>query len=371
MKQMIGKITITICCLCLMASYFPITLESTLAFLIAVIISYTNFIYIPDNKKRFTEKPISMKRRLLLSDICSLLYIATGLFCLPFITFYPLAGYDTGRLRYKLTPILLMISCIYYICTENSYLPFMVMILSALGIYMAYICTENMAYENTIKAQRDQSVEYKMLLEENNKQIIANQDNRIYMATLKERNRIAREIHDNVGHMLTRAILQVGAMKAINKDEMLAEPISNLQDTLNTTMTSIRTSVHDLYDDSIDLKSSIESIAKDIKGIKISIDYDMPQVIPRDIKYAFISIIKEAVNNTQKHSNGDSMSILLREHPSFYQLLISDNGTDIQINNTGIGLSGMEERIKALNGTLKISVTNGFNIFVSIMKRSK
>ena len=46
-----------------------------------------------------------------------------------------------------------------------------------------------------------------------------NQDYEIYLATLKERNRIAREIHDNVGHMLTRSILQLGALSVINKDE--------------------------------------------------------------------------------------------------------------------------------------------------------
>lgn len=369
MKHIIGKIIIMTACLCLMAFHFSITLECTLAFLVAIIVSYTDFIYISEKPKRYEEEATSVQKRILLSDIISLIYIGVGLFSPPFIAFYPLVSYDIGKFKYKLTPFLLTISCIYFIFTEEPYFSLMVAILSTLGIYIAYICTLISNYENIIITQRDKSVEHDILLEENNRQIIANQDNRIYMATLKERNRIAREIHDNVGHMLTRSILQAGAIKVINKDQKLAEPISNLQDTLTTAMTSIRTSVHDLHDDSIDLKSSIESLANDSESLNISIDYDMSAVIPRDIKYAFIGIIKEAINNTQKHSNGNSMLILLREHPGFYQLIISDNGTDIQINNTGIGLSGMEERIKALNGTLKISVTNGFNIFVSVMKR--
>ena len=85
-----------------------------------------------------------------------------------------------------------------------------------------------------------------------------NQDYEIYLATLKERNRIAREIHDNVGHMLTRSILQLGALSVINKDETVGEAINDLSGTLNTAMTSIRSSVHDLHDDSIALKPRSE-----------------------------------------------------------------------------------------------------------------
>ena len=59
-----------------------------------------------------------------------------------------------------------------------------------------------------------------------------NQDYEIYLATLKERNRIAREIHDNVGHMLTRSILQLGALSVINKDETVGEAINDLSGTL-------------------------------------------------------------------------------------------------------------------------------------------
>ena len=80
-------------------------------------------------------------------------------------------------------------------------------------------------------------------LVEKNKAMQRNQDYEIYLATLKERNRIAREIHDNVGHMLTRSILQLGALSVINKDETVGEAINDLSGTLNTAMTSIRSSV--------------------------------------------------------------------------------------------------------------------------------
>ncbi|MGN0394374.1 MAG: sensor histidine kinase, partial [Coprococcus sp.] len=259
---------------------------------------------------------------------------------------------------------------IYYLYADRSILLAASFLLLLCSIYLAYICELNIMQEKNIIRQRDTSVEHELLIEENNRQIIANQDATIYMATLKERNRIAREIHDNVGHMLTRSILQVGALKTLNNDEKLIEPITNLQSTLNSAMTSIRTSVHDLHDDSIDLKSSIEALANDVSRLKVIVDYDMTENIPRDIKYSFITITKEAINNAEKYSNGDTITVLLREHPGFYQLMISDNGTDIDIKDTGIGLTGMRDRVAALNGTIKITTTDGFNILVSVMKRS-
>ena len=64
---------------------------------------------------------------------------------------------------------------------------------------------------------RDDGTEILLLLEEKNQFLLEKQDTEIYTATLRERNRIAREIHDNVGHMLTRSILMVGALKTVNQ----------------------------------------------------------------------------------------------------------------------------------------------------------
>ena len=93
------------------------------------------------------------------------------------------------------------------------------------------------AYESLLKKYRktrDDSTEWNIVLKEKNKNLLENQDYEIYTATLKERNRIAREIHDHVGHMLSRAILMVGAMKVVNHQETLSEPLKQLEETLNT-----------------------------------------------------------------------------------------------------------------------------------------
>ena len=63
------------------------------------------------------------------------------------------------------------------------------------------------------------------------------------------------------------------------------------------------------------------------------------------------------------------MVIQFREHPAFYQLLISDNGTNKISSTSGMGLNSMSERIEKLQGIFRINNEDGFEIFVSIPKK--
>lgn len=230
---------------------------------------------------------------------------------------------------------------------------------------------------------RDDSEEHALLLSEKNKALLEKQDYEIYAATLRERNRIAREIHDNVGHVLSRSILMTAACKTINKNDALDPLLGNLEESLNGAMNSIRSSVHDLHDDAVDLEDAIKGLVKDFTFCPVNLTYDMSRQIPREVKYSLISITKEGLSNVMRHSNADSVNILLREHPALYQLCIEDNGTpgngipDIQteadINKEkstsgGMGLSNIRDRAKALGGTVQITQENGFRIFVTIPK---
>ena len=114
--------------------------------------------------------------------------------------------------------------------------------------------------EQEYKRARDDSRELTLMLEKKNQDLLKKQDTEVYLATLKERNRIAREIHDNVGHMLSRSILMVGALKTVNQAENLKVPMEQLDQTLNEAMTNVRQSVHDLHDESVNLKEVMESV---------------------------------------------------------------------------------------------------------------
>lgn len=94
-------------------------------------------------------------------------------------------------------------------------------------------------------------------------------------------------------------------------------------------MNNIRESVHDLHDDSVDLKQALLEATREMKQhYHLDLEYDMSQNVPRKVKYCFIAAVKEAMSNIVKYSNGDRIEIVLREHPALYQMTIEDNGTD-------------------------------------------
>lgn len=218
----------------------------------------------------------------------------------------------------------------------------------------------------------DEYSELRLRVERGQRETALRQDGEIRVAMLSERNRIAREIHDNVGHLLSRSLLQAGALRAINRQENLKEPLEALQGTLNTAMDSIRQSVHDLKDEAFDLEAMLRALAPEYPGITLNIDYDMTEGAPRALKYCFAAIVREAVTNTAKHSDATRIDLVLREHPAIYQLLIQDNGTvSAASDGRGMGLESMRERVESLGGTLSIRTENGFRIFAVIPKQSR
>lgn len=329
-------------------------------------------------------------------DLILALYILSGLFLAPSFFMLPYAAmvfrkekYTVSRIAAAVVGIAVFVDCIlrikhiapgfgrYLWLTKKSGLFYIldVVLLMAFAIMLSYFTELLLGYQMKLHSMRDASMEHDMLMEQMNHQLIEKQNAQIYNATLKERNRIAREIHDNVGHMITRSILQVGAIGVINTDEKLKAPIADLKSTLDTAMDSMRKSVHDLYDESVDLRQALAKLKPTDSAFAFSLEYDCEDDVPRDVKYAFIAIAKEAVNNAVKHSNGDEIRIIVREHPAFYQLEIMDNGTSADERSLtgetgdGIGIKNIKERVAAIGGIMRIKADDGFRIFVTLMKK--
>jgi nitrate/nitrite-specific signal transduction histidine kinase len=85
----------------------------------------------------------------------------------------------------------------------------------------------------------DSAREMSFQLKKQNQDLIEKQDYELNLATVNERNRIAREIHDNVGHLLSSAILQSAALYTVTKDEKIREGLNSINNTLNEAMSSI------------------------------------------------------------------------------------------------------------------------------------
>lgn len=134
------------------------------------------------------------------------------------ILFCPLLAYDylsAGLLSRKNLWVLLLTGLLfcYSVSGSSAFTVYYLLLGMVLGGILWFRSSSYEELSQTYKKARDDSFEYTLLLKEKNKTLIEKQNYEIYAATLKERNRIAREIHDHVGHMLSRAILMTGAMK--------------------------------------------------------------------------------------------------------------------------------------------------------------
>ena len=235
--------------------------------------------------------------------------------------------------------------------------------------------------EKKILRLRDDDEEQRQMMNHQNEQLMMARDSEVETAQLAERNRIAREIHDNVGHTLSRALLQVGALLAIHKEEPVHTELSGVRETLDNAMNNIRASVHDLHDSSIDLSGTIRQMLEPLKGeFHVQTDLDVRDM-PREIKYGIIGIVRECISNILRHSRNDTVQLSLIEHPAFYQLVVHDYLSEggekraypvagKESGTPGIGVTNMENRARNLGGTVWISEESGYRVFVSIPKKS-
>lgn len=353
MNKSTDKLVILVVCLAL---YIPVAdrVYMIVPILLAVILSAT-LSYFEDEK---------------ITISISAAYLLACFYQPSLLFFIPLICYDAAFIKIRgvwaLSFIPLIISSLKTPDISNWLIASIILI----AYILKYRTVSLQRIETDYHKLRDTAKEISMQLEKQNKELLEKQDYEVNLATITERNRIARDIHDNVGHLLSRSILQIGALLAINKDEATKENLVLVKDTLSEAMDSIRNSVHDLHEKSIDLLTEMQKLVDGFKFCSIKFDYDVETNLDKNIKHCFIAITKEALSNIMNHSNATSVLVAVREHPAFYQLIIQDNGMIGSYNSeNGIGLKNITDRIAAVGGNINISTDTGFRIFISVPKK--
>lgn len=242
---------------------------------------------------------------------------------------------------------------------------------SFISIYLSIMTKRFNIFINQNKIVRDELKEDAIYLKKYNEQLKIDREKNIHIAILTERNRIARELHDSIGHAISSSILQVEALKVVS-DNTMTEGLDLLQNTLNNGMNDIRKSIHNLYNESLDLENRIESLCSEIPTIDVEIIYKLEDNLSYDFKFDILSIIREAITNCVKHSNATELKISLLSQPKFYSIIIKDNGNRFDkthdLLTKGIGLLSMNEIASKYNGFLNYEFDNGFKIHLTLMK---
>jgi signal transduction histidine kinase len=194
-------------------------------------------------------------------------------------------------------------------------------------------------------------------------------------ATVNERNRLAREIHDGLGHHLTALNMQIRAANAVlpQNQERVKEFLVNAENITHQALLDVRQSVSALRERTEEdrpLVGQVESIAAMWRstGAQIQVEVaGLERPLRPEIFMAIIRTIQEAISNSVKYAQATRLIILL-DYSSLdkFQLRILDNGIGAETVEGGFGLVGMQERITLLQGSLIIKTAKGEGFMIDI-----
>lgn len=297
------------------------------------------------------------------------------------IFFLPLMCFDIFISRWQVIALIAILPPAIHFQELGVALVFQIILITLLAWFMKSRALHLEQARLQALEMRDSAREIALQLENKNKELLEKQDYEINLATLNERNRIAREIHDQVGHLLTRAILQLGALLIRTSGSEQRESLQSVKNTLGESMDAIRYSLHDLHESSIDLQNELHKIIREFNYCPVNLQYSLESAPESKVVYAFLAIVREALANIARHSGADKADVILREHPGLYQLKIEDNGRGSRSaaenqpfaeNNGredyGIGIQSMTERVRKLDGQINFATKGGWTIFITVPK---
>lgn len=189
------------------------------------------------------------------------------------------------------------------------------------------------------------------------------------LAAVQERNRIAREIHDSLGHALTTLNVQLQtALKLWQRDPIEAKPfLEQAQQLGKVAMQEVRQSVHALRADVVSeapLEQAIADLVREFghsTGIQVSTQIGLQTVLPAQMAKTIYRVVQEALTNICKHAEATSVWLELQHRGDRIYLSIRDNGCGFQpqLKSSGFGLHGMQERIMAFHGSFRVEAGPG------------
>ena len=190
------------------------------------------------------------------------------------------------------------------------------------------------------------------------------------LAVVEERNRLAREMHDTIGHRLTVASVQLeGAQRLCPADperaasmvgtvrEQVREALGELRATVATLRTPIEADLH--------LRSSLQRLVshfEEATGLTVhqALPEEMPS-LPETHRLALFRAAQEALTNIQKHAGASQVWLVLTARDEAITLLVGDDGQGVSVSGEpgGYGLRGLRERAVQLDGTLHLEPRQG------------
>lgn len=187
------------------------------------------------------------------------------------------------------------------------------------------------------------------------------------LAVSEERNRLAREMHDALGHRLTVAVVQLeGAQRLIPKQpERAAAMVGTMRDQLKEALMELRQAVATLRSplaDDLPLPTAVSQLShtfQEATGLPIHLTLpDTLPTLPAAHRLALFRAAQEGLTNVQRHANATQAWLALASHPDRIRLTVTDDGqglVELGGENGRFGLQGLTERAQQLGGIAYLS----------------
>lgn len=192
-----------------------------------------------------------------------------------------------------------------------------------------------------------------------------------YVSQLEERNNIAQEIHDKIGHTISGSLMQLEAARLLMKVdvEKSNSMVENVVNVLREGMESIRSTLRNIKPPAEQMgigkvKLMIDRFALNNKT-KVNFLYEGNLEYISFIQWKVIyENISEALTNSIKYAEADSVTVSIRVLNRIIKAEIKDNGLgELQIKK-GLGIRGIEERTQNIGGNVIVDGTSGFSIIM-------
>ncbi len=210
--------------------------------------------------------------------------------------------------------------------------------------------------------------------ERSREQLLRKQEEVEYFATRAERERIARDLHDLLGHTLSVITLKAElAGKLIGRDNARAgDEIRDIEHTAREALAQVREAVQG-YRHS-DLAQELDRLhsALDVAGVRCDSDNRLDDVPPA-ISNVLSLALREAITNVIRHAQATQCTIRLQEQDGIIELSVRDNGSapiTASQHDEGNGLRGMRERAAILGGELLFSSGDGHLLCMRLPRRT-
>ena len=182
------------------------------------------------------------------------------------------------------------------------------------------------------------------------------------LAKLSERERIARDVHDLLGHHLSLVAVKANlAIKLVERDPAAAtKELHDIQAMAREALSEVRATVDDLKQTSVAVEIESARAALNASDVRLLAETQLSS-IPQHLERPVALIIREAVTNVVRHAAAQQCWLTVRRQRDDLLLDIRDDGSG-RIEREGNGLAGIRERVRELGGRLTIQCGRGTHL---------